>query len=205
MCGGGCPSPPRAPPPTSAERAHPLPRRNAEQRPPAEKRKVSVAQSDAKILQELFGGGYLEIRPCEGPRVQIRPRGRRRRHRQRRPVPRGREGRPRRKPGTSLADSRQVGPPSFWLLMPFSLQNFFPRGPPGTGGGTWAVGGGRRALAGRARRESAAGTAGWRAAPRAPSAPAAGLRGVQPGKALQDGLGRSAVLRWGESCFTFKP
>lgn len=37
----------------------------------AGKRKVSAAQSDAKILKELFGGGYLEIRPCEGPRVQI--------------------------------------------------------------------------------------------------------------------------------------
>lgn len=41
--------------------------------------KVSASQSDAKILQELFGGGYLEIRPCEGPRVQIQPLGLQRR------------------------------------------------------------------------------------------------------------------------------
>lgn len=36
---------------------------------------VSSPESDAKILKQLFGGGYLEIRPCEGPRVQIVRRG----------------------------------------------------------------------------------------------------------------------------------
>lgn len=66
----------------------PAPRRHSPERPPTQppspphpqekgraaaagKCEVSAAQSDAKILKELFGGGYLEIRPCEGPRVQI--------------------------------------------------------------------------------------------------------------------------------------
>ena len=83
--------PPAAPPPYGAA---PHPRR-APGRPPlpqvggrgttGDTRKVSAAQSDAKILKELFGGGYLEIRPCEGTRVQIRPLGRQLRYRQRRP------------------------------------------------------------------------------------------------------------------------
>lgn len=66
MSRGFCPPPtgqgPWTPaPPLSPARAELRPRRN----------KVLRSQSDAKILAELFGGGYLEIRPCEGPRVQI--------------------------------------------------------------------------------------------------------------------------------------
>lgn len=61
-----------APPPVSAPRRDPPPQE--ERRAAAVgKREVCAAQNDAKILEELFGGGYLEIRPCEGPGVQIPP------------------------------------------------------------------------------------------------------------------------------------
>lgn len=63
------------PSPLSAHRRPPLPREER-RAVAAGKRKVCAAQSDAKILKELFGGGYLEIRPCEGPRVQIPALGR---------------------------------------------------------------------------------------------------------------------------------
>ena len=63
---------PRLPLPAATLRSARPPHPQGEGRAAAAgKCKVSAAQSDAKILKELFGGGYLEIRPCEGPRVQI--------------------------------------------------------------------------------------------------------------------------------------
>lgn len=118
--------PPPAPPPRpllTLRSPAPTPRAAA-----AGKRKVCAAQSDAKILKELFGGGYLEIRPCEGTRVQIRPRGRQLRHKQR--PPQGLEGArvapPRRARASLPTDGRQVGARPFRILMHTSLQNFTP-------------------------------------------------------------------------------
>lgn len=95
------------------------------------KRKVCAAQSDAKILKELFGGGYLEIRPCEGPRVQIRQLGRSARTGSGRyppPVPRRREGRPASEsPGPASPQTPwQVGPLSLLFLTHTSFQNSVP-------------------------------------------------------------------------------
>lgn len=79
--GGSSASPARPPAPSNppsppCERAPAAtPTREERRAAAAGNRKVCAAQSDAKILKELFGGGYLEIRPCEGPRVQIRPLG----------------------------------------------------------------------------------------------------------------------------------
>lgn len=56
------------PTPRQRQGSHPHPGGGGAEPWPRGKRKVSAAQSDAKILKELFGGGYLEIRPCEGRR-----------------------------------------------------------------------------------------------------------------------------------------
>lgn len=77
-----------------------------------------------KILKELFGSGYLDIRPCEGPRVQIVRRGRRCSQAAAALVPRGREGRAASQRCTSLpTPSRQVGPLFFLPLILDSFQN----------------------------------------------------------------------------------
>lgn len=113
MCGvsgGLCPPPtgqgawtPPLPPPARAELR---PRRN----------KVLWSQSDAKILAELFGGGYLEIRPCEGPRVQI-----------------ARRAAPLQRPRRCLEGARVAPPPQpgtrrraarRWVVFPFFLSFF---------------------------------------------------------------------------------
>lgn len=84
---GGCPPPPPPRPAPRPGQPPPLPDpASAPRRPPPTpgaapsrapgRREVCAARGDAEILQELFGGGYLEIRPCEGPRVQIRRLGR---------------------------------------------------------------------------------------------------------------------------------
>lgn len=130
----------------------PAPRRHSLERPPTQprspphpqeegragKRKVSAAQSDAKNLKELFGGGYLEIRPCEGPRVQITAA----------PAPEQAAA-----PGCldyarvarSEAPDQPPRTPVRWVRFPPGfpsplLQNFIPRGAPTPGGGRGGFG-----------------------------------------------------------------